>query len=517
MTTLSGRRPWTIAAAALLFVLGGCARQQEARELNAGDVVAASPTESAAALCEHGVPAEVCTRCNPDLVAVFKELGDWCDEHGGLPRSQCRACNPTLDFSKPAAPKDWCREHAVPESMCTKCHPELVAQFIAAGDYCREHGYPKSGCPRCYPERVTARGEALPTVPPPGTKVRLASAGTAREAGIESLPVERRRFAETIQVVGRLDFDQDHLAQVSSAVDATIVEVKVDVGDEVAQGDPLVVLASAAVGEEQGRLSAARARVETASAALAREQSLFAKGISARKQVDRARSELAAARAQYDAALASLRVAGASPHTSGGRHILTAPLSGTVVARDAVAGRGVSPGQMLIQVADVVTMWALLQVPEAQAPKLRPGQPVILSFEGLQNEERRASVSRVAASVDPATRTVRVRVDVPNPDRSLKAGVFVRARIEVSDERDALVVPREAVEYAEGQPIVFVRESETVYLPVPVELGGTTDGRIEIRGGLDPGARVVTTGAFLLKTEILKESIGAGCCEEPGE
>jgi cobalt-zinc-cadmium efflux system membrane fusion protein len=112
---------------------------------------------------------------------------------------------------------------------------------------------------------------------------------------------------------------------------------------------------------------------------------------------------------------------------------------------------------------------------------------------------------------------VRARVDVPNPDRGLKAGVFVRARIEVSDERDALVVPREAVEYAEGQPIVFVRESETVYLPVPVELGGTTDGRIEIRGGVDPGARVVTTGAFLLKTEILKESIGAGCCEEPSE
>jgi cobalt-zinc-cadmium efflux system membrane fusion protein len=467
-------------------------------------------------LCEHGVPSDVCTRCNPDLAAVFKDMGDWCDEHG-LPESHCRECNPNLDFSARAAPVDWCREHGVPESKCTKCNPELVARFIDAGDYCREHGYPQSVCPRCNPSLVTNRGEPLPTVPAPGTKVRLASDETAREAGIRTAPVERHPFAETIEVVGRLDFDQNRLAQLSSAVAATVVEVKVDVGDEVSAGDPLVVLASAAIGEEQSRLSAAQARVETAAAALAREQSLLKKGISAPKEVEAARNELAAARAQLEAARASLRVAGASAEASEGRYVLAAPMTGTVVVRDVVAGRTVSPGEILVQVADLATMWALLEIPEADASKVRAGQPVSLSFEGLPGKERRASLSRVGASVDPATRTVRGRVDLPNDDRSLKAGQFIRGRIHVSEERDAVLVPHEAVQYAEGQPVVFVRSTDAVYLPVSVTLGARTDGRIEILHGLEPGASVVTTGAFLLKTEILKDSIGAGCCETGGE
>jgi cobalt-zinc-cadmium efflux system membrane fusion protein len=458
----------------------------------------------------------VCTRCSPDLVAVFKELGDWCDQHG-LPKSHCRQCDPHLDFAAKSAPKDWCREHGVPESMCTKCSPALVARFIETGDYCREHGYPKSVCPRCNPGLVTARGEPLPTIPAPGTKVRLASDETAREAGIRTAPVERRPFAETIEVVGRLDFDENRLAQLSSAVEATVVEVKVDVGDQVSAGDPLVVLASAAIGQDQARLSAAQARVETAEAALAREQSLFEKGISARKEVEAARSELAAARAEFEGARASLRVAGASAKASEGRYVLAAPNAGTVVARDAVAGRTVSPGQTLVQVADLATMWALLEIPEAEAPRVRPGQPVSLWFEGLPGLERQATVSRVGASVDPATRTVRTRIDLPNDDRSLKAGLFVRARIHVSAERESVLVPRGAVQYAEGQAVVFVKDSDTVYLPVPVQLGAEADGWIEVRHGLDAGANVVTTGAFLLKTEILKDSIGAGCCDEGGE
>jgi cobalt-zinc-cadmium efflux system membrane fusion protein len=520
----SGRRPFGIAAAALLLALGACGDGEGTGDGTApGAAVPSRATEPSAngsaqeaTLCEHGVPGDVCTRCNPDLVAVFKELDDWCDEHG-LPESHCRECNPNLDFAARAEPADWCREHGVPESKCTKCNPALVARFIEAGDYCREHGYPQSVCPRCDPSLVTDRGEPLPTVPAPGTKVRLASDETAREAGIQTAPVERRRLAETIEVVGRLVFDQNRLAQLSSAVPATVVEVKVDVGDEVRAGDPLVVLASAAVGEDQSRLAAARARVEMAAAALAREQSLLEKGISARKEVEAARSELAAAQAELQAARASLRVAGASAESTEGRYTLAAPLAGTVVARDAVVGRAVSPEEILVQVADLATMWALLEIPEAESTKVRAGQLVSLRFEGLSGGERQASLSRVGASVDPATRTLRARVDLPNVDRSLKAGLFVRGRIHVSEERDAVLVPREAVQYAEGQPVVFVKDTDSVYLPVPVKLGAETDGRIEILHGLEPGVGVVTTGAFLLKTEILKDSIGAGCCDEGGE
>lgn len=471
---------------------------------------------AAPTLCEHGVPKDLCTKCNPDLVPVFKDTGDWCDEHG-LPESHCRECNPNLTFTASAAPDDWCNEHGLPESTCTKCNPALVAQYIAAGDYCREHGFPKSLCPRCNPALVTARGKPLPSIAPPGTKVRLASAATADEIGIETATVERGTLAERLDVVGRLEFDQNRLAQLSTAVEAMVLEVAVDIGDEVRAGDPLVVLASASVGADQAKLSAAEARVETASAALAREQSLLAKGISARKKMEQARSELAEARAALDAARTALRVAGASGKASEGRYVLSAPMDGTVVARDVVAGRAVDHDQTLLEIADLATMWAVLELPEGTAARVRPGQRVSLRIEGAGGPAREATMSRVGASVDPATRTVRGRVDLPNADRSLKAGAFVSAAIDVTAPRETTLVPKAAVQVADGEPVVFVRESASVYVPTAVKLGAESGGRVELLDGPAAGTTVVTTGAFLLKTELLGNSLGAGCCDAGAE
>ena len=480
--------------------------------------VGADPTQGSASatltLCEHGVPAAICTKCNPDLAAAFKDLGDWCDKHG-LPLSQCKQCNPKLDFSAASQPKDWCNEHGVPESMCTKCHPELVAKFVAAGDYCREHGYPKSVCPRCNPAQVGR--ERLPTFPEAGLKVRLASAETAREAGIETVIAQPRTYSPTLEVVGRIDFDQNRRAELSPRGEAVIRAVNADVGDAVTEGQPLIELASGAVGEDQARLSSARARLQTAKAALAREESLAKDGISPRKNVEAARSELAAAQAEHESALAALGAAGAAPESGRGRYVLSAPFAGTVVARDAVIGRTATTGQVLMQVADLSNMWAILEVPESDAALVQPGQKVTLHFDALKGEAREATIDRVGDSVDPQTRTVRVRVDLPNLGRHLKAGLFIRATIHVGEERQTLLLPSNAVQRAEGQPIVFVKEDEAIYIPVAVTLGASTRDAVEVIEGLTPGAEVVTVGAFLLKTEVLKDSIGAGCCEEGGD
>lgn len=107
-------------------------------------------------------------------------------------------------------------------------------------------------------------------------------------------------------------------------------------------------------------------------------------------------------------------------------------------------------------------------------------------------------------------------MELPNPDRSLKAGLFLRGKVQVSAEHEALLVPREAIQRAGGRTLVFVEKEAGLYEPVAVELGASTLDEVEVVKGLAPGAEVVTTGAFLLKTEILKESIGAGCCEGEG-
>jgi cobalt-zinc-cadmium efflux system membrane fusion protein len=502
-----------VAAAAFAAAVAACSRTAPASEAaeQPAEVAAEQHAKAAVKLCAHGVPAELCTQCNPDLVAVFKDQGDWCEEHG-LPESHCLRCNPGLTFTAAAPQEDWCKEHALPESKCTKCNPRLVARYVVAGDYCREHGYPESVCPICHPERIPA-GKEPPVFPEPGLEVRLASAQTARDAGIQTQPAREGKVGKVLEVVGQLDFDQNRFAQLSPRGDALVVGVEVDVGDEVKEGQPLVVLTSAAVGADQARLAGARARLEAARAAVAREEQLVESGLSPRKNLEEARSELAAAQAEHDGASSALGAAGAAPGAGGGRSMLRAPFAGTLVARDAVAGKTASAGQVLVQVADLSTMWAQLEVPEADAALVRPGQAVRITFDGARAEPREGRISRVAAVVDPSSRTVRARVELPNGDRTLKAGAFLRAEIRVAAEHEGLLVPREAVQRAESRSLVFVKRGDGLFEPVAVRTGDADGELVEVLSGLEPGAEVVTTGAFLLKTEIVKESIGAGCCD----
>lgn len=468
-------------------------------------------------LCEHGVPADLCTKCAPELAEVFQAQGDWCELHG-LPKSHCRECDPNLSFARPSALEDWCKEHAVQESKCPKCKPSLVAKLIAESDYCREHGYPASLCPYCHPELVKAAGHELPRFPEPGTLVRLASAETAREAGIETAPVEQRAVSETLEVVGRLTFDRNRHAAISARSEAVVTEVKVDVGDEVAAGQPLVVLTSSAVSADQARLKAARVRAETATRAAERERRLVTRGISARRSVEEAEQELAAARAEVSAAEAALGIAGSVIAGGEGRYSLTAPFKGVVVARSMSPGKTVATGEPLVEVADVSSLWAELDVPEAHAVEVQIGQKVTIVLVASNAPESFAgTITRVGAAVDPQTRSVPVRVQLTNPKGQLKAGAFVRATIAVGDEHEAVLVPSDAVQRAQGATFVFVQKSDTVFEPVAVELGAALPHAVEVKGAeLAPGSKVATTGAFLLKTEILKESIGAGCCEEGG-
>lgn len=508
------RARWAYGLAAVLLVSACSKESAPAPAPKASPTSAAQAEKSAAvALCEHRVPPELCTKCNPELIAVFKETGDWCEEHR-VPESHCYECNPKLDFAAKSQPAEaWCTEHGVPEAKCTKCNPKLIAKYIAAGDYCREHGLPESICPYCHPEAPKAAGHTLPVFPKPGTKVRLASAATERDVGIQTTVATQRPFTKTLDVVGQLHFNENRLAKLSARGDAVVVDVKVDVGDDVKRGQPLVALASAGVGEDQARLATARARLATSRSAAEREEALLRDGIASKRSVEQSRGELAAAEADYEAAQSALRAVGASPDSGGGQSVVSAPFDGTVVARDIVAGRSVSRDMVLVEVADLSSMWAVLEIPEEASAEIRPGQPVSLTLEASR-ETLRGTIGRIGASVDPHTRTIRARVDVPNPERLLRSGLFIRAKIELVAARESLLLPKDAVQRAEGQPLVFVRNGPGVYDPVPVKLGASADDHVEILAGLAPGAEVVTTGAFLLKTEILKDSIGAGCADD---
>jgi len=120
--------------------------------------------------------------------------------------------------------------------------------------------------------------------------------------------------------------------------------------------------------------------------------------------------------------------------------------------------------------------------------------------------------------VDAQTRTLKARAELANPDGLLRAGMFARAIITEAKEDPVLVVSKEAVQWEGCCNVVFVRRSDVLFEPRKVRLGCEIDGFLEVQDGLSDGEEIVTTGSFALKTEILKGSIGAGCCEvQPGK
>jgi cobalt-zinc-cadmium efflux system membrane fusion protein len=158
-------------------------------------------------------------------------------------------------------------------------------------------------------------------------------------------------------------------------------------------------------------------------------------------------------------------------------------------------------------------MWAEIDIPETALANVLVGREVEVTVDGLPDKTFTGTLDYVAPVIDPHTRTAVGRVALANPDGLLRGNMFARAQISIAGSADALVVPRDAVQRAKDVSLVFVRVAEDAFEGRRVQLGSADDASVEVSGRLAAGDDIATTGSFLLRTETLKGSIGAGCCE----
>jgi cobalt-zinc-cadmium efflux system membrane fusion protein len=438
-----------------MFLAAGCERQEASRvEASASTRPTAAP--ASAGLCEHGVLQSVCPKCKPALAAVFQAKGDWCGEHG------------------------------FPESFCPICHPE-------------QGGKPKSD--------VSGDG-----APPDGTKVRFKNREVATHAGIEVVKAERREAASSVTALARLAYDATKLAQLNARSPGVVRALAVDVGAHVKQGQAIATIDSAEIASDRSRLVAASARVELADQNLKRTEQLAQEGISSEKQRLEARQELEQARSERTAISAALSAMGASGG-SAGSYRLVAPIAGTVTERRATIGKLVDPSEILFEIVDTSALWAEVDIPEDDLGRVATGQEITLVLDSLPDRKFTARIDYLAPAIDPHTRTARARAAISNTDGALRAHMFGQAKIAVTSPESVVSVPRNAVQKVKAVRLVFVRLGEDLFEARRVTLGVEDGAFVEVTRGLKPGEEVVTTGAFLLKTETLKDSIGAGCCD----
>ncbi len=413
-----------------------------------------------------------------------------------------------------AAAGAFCAEHGVAEAVCTQCNPRLAVVFRAKGDWCAEHAFPESFCPTCHPERggrpAADISAALPT--PGGTIVQLRTPEAVAAADIESQPALPAGAAGSLDVLATIAYDVTRLAEVNPRLAGVVRGLHVEAGASVALGAPLVSIESAELAAEVARQSAARSRLAVAEAALERARSLLEAGMGAKQAVLETQGDVEVARAEVAAVTAALGLVRVEEGAAN-RYVLLAPLAGTVVHVAAAAGRMVDAGDVLCRIVDATTMWAELDVPEAELGRVTEGLEVVVTLDALPGREFRGRIEAILPEVDPRTRTAQARVRLANPDGALRANMYARARIVLAPSSARALVPLDAVQRAGDAQLVFVRLAADRYVSRLVRLGARRGTLVEVLEGVEPGEPVATRGSFLLKTETLKGSIGAGCCE----
>ncbi|MCC6698274.1 MAG: efflux RND transporter periplasmic adaptor subunit [Candidatus Hydrogenedentes bacterium] len=437
------------------------------------------------------------------------------------------------DAAAPPATRDparlWCNEHNVYEDECVLCHPELAAEHAedshehgdqedhehGDGLWCEEHNVAESECGICHPELVKTLqlGQSL--------KVRFGTNDTILKSGVTLGKPDRSLVVDGIEALGRVSYNRNKLALITPLAGGVLTKVNVDVGAEVQAGDLLAEVNASAIADAAGAYARALAEQKLRAQVYAREKDLVDRAISARQDYEEARAALEASQSAAQQAKQTLLSLGIAPDevarysANGGAPVMPirAPFAGTIVDRSAVTGAAVSPGNPIVELADLSVMWLELSVAETHLAALREGMLVEARFDAYPDQEFRGVLEWIASRVDEQTRRVEARAVLSNEDGLLKHGMFGRATLAGESMASGFSVPESAVQILDGQPMVFARLEDDLFETRLVQVGAATQGRIPVLAGVSAEDEIVFSESYLLKAELLKARLGAGCAD----
>lgn len=341
-------------------------------------------------------------------------------------------------------------------------------------------------------------------------------------ADLDTAEARLVRLDAQMQTTGEVDYERDRLAHVSPRIPGRVQRVPASLGDEVSAGRVLAVLDSVELGQARAEYLAALTRESVARENHERERALYRDRISSEKEMLEAEAELRQARARRQSAEETLRLYGLSSREidsiergSPGASLLSvrSPIAGRVVDKHVTVGELVTPEDNLFTVADLGRVWIWIDVFERDLARVHEDDRVEVQVEAFPERTFSGEVTYLAPEVAPETRTVRARIDVENPDRLLRPGMFATVRLtdpHSEGSRQSLVIPRAALVRDGDRAVVFQPLGEGRFRARHVETGRLEGDRAEVLTGLEPGDRVVTRGSFLLKSELARGEMGGG-------
>lgn len=353
-----------------------------------------------------------------------------------------------------------------------------------------------------------------------------------QRAGIQTAFVLVQRTPRTLSVVGQVALDEQHTSHLGTIADGRITAVNVLPGVPVRRGQVLGSLHSHMVHETVGALVQAyaeadrqRGAVSFAKQAQARYHHLYSIQAASLEESQRSDQEVLQAQKMLVDAEANVHMERehlsellqVSPESLNPGNLydrelipIRSPIDGVVIARNVSVGQVVDTGFVAFDISNLSTIWVTAAVNQQDLSLIHPGAAADVVTAGFPDQVFHGRVAMIGDTLDPETRTIPVRVVVPNPAVKLRPGMFASAHIAEPATRDAVFVPEDALQNINGMPVVFVTPDGITFQARTVTVGTRSTGRAEIMDGLKPGDRIVVNGAFMVKSEMLKGTMGDG-------
>jgi cobalt-zinc-cadmium efflux system membrane fusion protein len=381
----------------------------------------------------------------------------------------------------------------------------------------------------CGHDPVNASDNTVPDAAASGTGDEIALSPAAVQAGgIRVEPVTPVSLTSDVRATGHLVPNEDRTYRVGAHVSGRIGAIEVNLGDRVTKGEILLRVHSHEIHDTRAAYLVARDAVRQAQERSAyaqrvrdRARRLLALQAISKEQADQAETEWNTSLAAVDAAQAQLE--GERTHLAEVLEVpidkagvpadvetvpIRAPESGVVIERKATIGSVATAGEALLAITDPSLLWVIANVNEADLSSLQPGQPVNVQVRAYPGRNFQGRIEKLGEQLDPVTRTLEVRVAVPNEQGMLKPEMFATVEIIGRKIPEAITVPRDAIQDIEGKSCVFLETAANRYRPQPVVAGQSIGDRIQVVNGLKPGDRVVVQGSFGLKSEALRNAKG---------
>jgi cobalt-zinc-cadmium efflux system membrane fusion protein len=320
-----------------------------------------------------------------------------------------------------------------------------------------------------------------------------------------------------LQVSAHVETDASRIARVGSPVAGRILKLVVFEGQSVRPGTVLATLHSTDLSDAQLALVKAYSQKDLAEAATKRAEQLVAADVIGRAELERRQAELLQASTEAASYRTQLRGLGmsdahiqklvATRELSADYSIVT-PKGGTVLERKVTIGQVVQPADPAFTIADLSSVWVVANVPEEDAGLLRKGMDVAVQIPALPKQIN-GHLSYVAPIVDPATRTVQVRMDIANPQGFYRPDQLASMTF-TGHTLHKLTVPQTAIVRQENRDYIFVEIAPNKFLLREVVLGEETDDRRVLQSGIREGERIVLDGAFHLNNQRKQNAIKGG-------